>query len=325
MGTTRKFLRNLDKVSMSNIGKATKLQKAVSAVTALGFVLQPMAAMASVITRADGTTSKIETNGNLTKIFADKMINDKIAMSHFKDFKLDAGQIANMYFGQNEQGAADHLVNFVNTRIDINGTVNAIKNSKIGGNLFFLSSQGMVVGAQGVINAGTLYVSTPNVKIYEELVNNFKGTKPITDDAALKDALFYSVPINESGTISVLGKINATDGVNLRAPKIGVGKNVSGDEAYGDTSASAAIRTGVVDFADIVNIKDANGNISVNSELQDGALKADKNGNGDIVLAAYNSYNDNYYGLDSDVQNIAGKDVTAELVVAEGATIEAAG
>ena len=39
MGTTRKFLRNLDKVSMSNIGKATKLQKAVSAVTALGFVL----------------------------------------------------------------------------------------------------------------------------------------------------------------------------------------------------------------------------------------------------------------------------------------------
>lgn len=328
MGTTRKFLRNLDKVSMSNIGKATKLQKAVSAVTALGFVLQPMAAMASVITRADGTTSKIETNGNLTKIFADKMINDKIAMSHFKDFKLDAGQIANMYFGQDEKGAADHLVNFVNTRIDINGTVNAIKNQKIGGNLFFLSSQGMVVGAQGVINAGTLYVSTPNVKRYEELVNNFKGTQPITDDAALKDALFYSVPINESGTISVLGKINATDGVNLRAPKIGVGKNVSGDEAvkeFGETSASAAIRTGVVDFADIVNIKDANGNISVNSELQDGALKADKNGNGDIVLSAYNSYNDNYYGLDSDVKDIAGKDVTAELVVAEGATIEAAG
>lgn len=323
MGTTRKFLRNLDKVSMSNLGKATKLQKAVSAVTTLGFVLQPMAAMASAITRADGSTNRIVTNDNLTKIFAEKMVNDKIAMSHFKDFKLDAGQIANMYFGENEQGAADHLVNFVNSRIDINGTVNAIKNSKIGGNLYFLSKEGMVVGAQGVINAGTLYVSTPTAKSFDELANKFK-TQNIDEKENIADTLFYSVPINTSGTISVLGRINAADGVNLRAPKIGVGKNVSGDETVDDTSASAAIRTGDIDFADIVNIKGENGEVSVNSGLT-GDLKAEKTGSGDIVLAAYNSYNDNYDGLGSDVKNVAGADVTAELVVAKDATIEAAG
>lgn len=323
MGTTRKFLRNLDKVSMSNLGKATKLQKAVSAVTTLGFVLQPMAAMASMITKADAPNNNLAANGGLTKVFADKMVNDKIAMSHFKDFKLDAGQIANMYFGENEQGAADHLVNFVNSRIDINGTVNAIKNSKIGGNLYFLSKEGMVVGAQGVINAGTLYVSTPTAKSFDELANKFK-TQNIDEKENIADTLFYSVPINTSGTISVLGKINAADGVNLRAPKIGVGKNVSGDETVDDTSASAAIRTGDIDFADIVNIKGENGEVSVNSGLT-GDLKAERTGSGDIVLAAYNSYNDNYDGLGSDVKNVAGADVTAELVVAKDAAIEAAG
>ena len=44
MGTTRRFLRNIDKVTLSNLGKAATLQKVVSTVTAMGFVLQPVAA-----------------------------------------------------------------------------------------------------------------------------------------------------------------------------------------------------------------------------------------------------------------------------------------
>lgn len=37
MGTTRRFLRNMDKVTLSNLGKAATLQKVVSTVTAMGF------------------------------------------------------------------------------------------------------------------------------------------------------------------------------------------------------------------------------------------------------------------------------------------------
>lgn len=39
MGITRRFLRNMDKVTLSNLGKAATLQKVVSTVTAMGFVL----------------------------------------------------------------------------------------------------------------------------------------------------------------------------------------------------------------------------------------------------------------------------------------------
>ena len=52
------------------------------------------------------------------------------------------------------------MVNTVENRISISGTVNAIRNNKIGGNLYFLSPKGMVVGSTGVINAGSLTMIT---------------------------------------------------------------------------------------------------------------------------------------------------------------------
>ena len=55
------------------------------------------------------------------------------------------------------------------------------------------------------------------------------------------------------------------------------------------------------------------------------ALQAEKTANGDIVLSAYNSYNDNYYGIKSAVSDIAGEKVNAELTVAKGAAVNAAG
>lgn len=319
MGTTRKYLRGMDKVSLSSLGRATKLQKAVSAVTAIGFVLQPVAVMASVITRVDGNgAGQNLVNGAKTDIFAEKVVG-QVAMNNFQQFQLDAGHIANMYF--KEQGGnadAASLVNFVNSRIDINGTVNAIQNSKIGGKLFFLSKEGMAVGAQGVINAGSLYVATPTAKRFEELVGNYTQGKV---DSNIEDALFTSIPINASGTITVLGKINAVDSVNLRAPKIGIGQNVSGETVYnvqaGGTAAGAAIRTSVTDFSNIVNINDVQSGLT-------GDLKATQTGSGDIVLSAYNSYNDRYDGIKTDIK-FPEETVNAELVVAEGADINAAG
>ena len=320
MGTTRKFSRNMDKLSLSSMGKNTRLQKAVSAVTAMGFVLQPVAAMASVITRADGNGAGPNlVNGAKTDIFAEKVVG-QVAMNSFQQFQLDAGHIANMYFKE-QGGSADaaSLVNFVNSRIDINGTVNAIQNSKIGGKLFFLSKEGMAVGAQGVINAGSLYVATPTAKRFEEIVGSYtQGTV----DENIENALFTSIPINASGTITVLGKINAVDSVNLRAPKIGIGQNVSGETVYdveaGGTAAGAAIRTGVTDFSNIVNIN------GVQSGLNGEALKATQTGSGDIVLSAYNSYNDKYAGVKDDFK-FPEETIAAELVVAEGADINAAG
>lgn len=314
MKVNRKFLRSAERLSLSAIAKDSAAQKIVSAVTAIGFVMQPVAALASTITRTDGGPN-VSFNNGVADVFAGKVVGD-VAINQFKEFQLDANNIANMYFGTNKDG---NLVNFVDSRIDINGTVNAIQNKKIGGNLFFFSSDGMAVGKTGVINAGALYVATPTKTAFDDYKKLDTNDKFNT---IIKDEGFAKIPINASGTISVLGKVNAVNAVNLRAAKIGVGKNVSGEAfdgvAAGATATGASIRTGVVDFKDIVNIG------KVKSDLTGNALKATKDGSGDIVLAASNNYNDNYSMLD-DFSKIAGAKVEAELSVANGAEVKATG
>lgn len=317
MKVNRKFLRSAERLSLSAIAKDSAAQKIVSAVTAIGFVMQPVAALASTITRTDNGPG-VSFNNGVADVFAGKVVGD-VAINKFAVFQLDANNIANMYFGENKDGKVGNLVNFVDSRIDINGTVNAIQNKKIGGNLFFFSSDGMAVGKTGVINAGALYVATPTKTAFDDY------KKLDTEDkfnTIIKDEGFAKIPINASGTISVLGKVNAVNAVNLRAAKIGVGKNVSGEAfdgvAAGATATGASIRTGVVDFKDIVNIG------KVKSDLTGNALKATKDGSGDIVLAASNNYNDNYSMLD-DFSKIAGAKVEAELSVANGAEVKATG
>ena len=137
MKVNRKFLRSAERLSLSAIAKDSAAQKIVSAVTAIGFVMQPVAALASTITREPGTGTAVNFNENgVANVFAGKVVGD-VAINQFKEFKLDANNIANMYFGTSKySNSAGNLVNFVNSRIDINGTVNAIQNEKIGGNLF---------------------------------------------------------------------------------------------------------------------------------------------------------------------------------------------
>lgn len=313
MKVNRKFLRSAERLSLSAIA-------IVSAVTAIGFVMQPVAALASTITRADAPNTNLA-NGSVTNIFAETVVGN-VAINKFAEFKLDANNIANMYFVNSKNESAGNLVNFVNSRIDINGTVNAIQqNKKIGGNLFFFSSDGMAVGKSGVINAGALYVATPTTDAFAKYKD---FTEQDQFDTIIPDQNFAQIPINASGTISVLGKVNAVNAVNLRAAKIGVGKNVSGETFDGVaagatvTEPGASIRTGVVDFKDIVNVGNAN------SGLTDDALIAEQTGSGDIVLAAYNNYDDNYRALD-DFSKIAGAKVEAELTVAKDAVVNAAG
>lgn len=316
MKVNRKFLRSAERLSLSAIAKDSAAQKIVSAVTAIGFVMQPVAALASTITRTDGGPN-VSFNNGVADVFAGKVVGD-VAINKFAVFQLDANNIANMYFGVDKVGKVGNLVNFVDSRIDINGTVNAIQNTKIGGNLFFFSPDGMAVGKSGVINAGALYVATPTKTAFDEY-KKYKGEDKFNN--IIKDTGFAQIPINASGTISVLGQVNAVNAVNLRAAKIGVGKNVSGETfdsvAANATVTGASIRTGV-DFKDIVNVGNAN------SGLTDDALIAEKTGSGDIVLAAYNKYNDNYTVLD-DFGKIPGANVNAELAIAKNAVVNAAG
>ena len=293
MSSKRKFNRK---------SKYTLSQKIVSAVTAAGFIMQPVVGFAQAIIKADSALQNtvIDKGNGVTEIWADKVVGNA-AVNVFDKFQLDANNIANMYFNTmgNKNPAKDNLVNFVNSRIDINGTVNAIKDNKIGGNLFFLSKDGMAVGKYGVINTGSLYVMTPT-QDFMDTVQTIAGNAP-ADTAADKlgyitnitnDAKAWEIiPVNNSGTITVLGKVNATNEVQMRAAKIGVGKNVSGELTDDDGTVimeanavnnQAYIKTGVTDFADIVKLDDEQ-----RKEAGITNLTATQTGSGNIVLSAY--------------------------------------
>ena len=299
MSISRKFQRSKSKYTLS--------QKIISAVTAAGFIMQPIVGLAHNIVATPGFGTNVENvNDKVTNIWAGKVVGNT-AVNMFDKFGLNATEIANMYFGTSKENHnAANLVNFVDDRIDINGTVNAIQNSQIGGNLFFLSKDGMALGKSGVINTGSLYVMTPATGIdinsqeynytYEALLGTFDSGSEPNIDTALNRMQALNIPLNASGTISVLGKVNAAGDVKMAAPKIALGKNISGEDLKdgengavatkaGEIVKTAAIKTGITDFSNFVNLTEQQ-----QQEASITSLKAEVSGNGDIVLAAKAEY-----------------------------------
>ena len=321
MSYTRYTNRKNERASTKDAARMTRTEanrltdKVLSALMAAGLVMSPTAVDASEI--KDVNNQPVSAESGVYNIYAQKLHGD-IAINEFAKFQLDANDIANLYFHkQGETINAGNLLNFVNTRIDINGTVNAIRNGTIGGNLFFLSPEGMAVGKSGVINTGALYVmapattSLPGESNYESLKGVF-NTGAATEDHlnAIKNGSPL-IPLNPSGTISVLGKINAADDVKLYAAQIAVGRNLTGQAidgtAAGGIEKTAAIETGVTDFSSLVKL---------NTEQQQAAdlgnLQATQTGNGDIVLAARAEYANAYDKAFNDLGKLAGLLKTTE-------------
>ncbi|MBQ8491218.1 MAG: leukotoxin LktA family filamentous adhesin, partial [Acidaminococcaceae bacterium] len=130
----------------------------------VGILLQAAPGFASTIKDADNKS--LTSNGKVHDIYTQQILSNErvnFGYNRFKEFKITQGDIANMYFhlqGQPEK-KTDNLVNLVKSKIDIQGTVNAIKDNRIGGNLYFLSADGMAVGKTGVINAGRFVAMVP--------------------------------------------------------------------------------------------------------------------------------------------------------------------
>ncbi|WP_337665312.1 leukotoxin LktA family filamentous adhesin, partial [Mitsuokella jalaludinii] len=317
MSYTRYTNRKNERASTKDAARMTRTEanrltdKVLSALMAAGLVMSPTAVDASEI--KDVNNQPVSAESGVYNIYAQKLHGD-IAINEFAKFQLDANDIANLYFhkqGETINADAGNLLNFVNTRIDINGTVNAIRNGTIGGNLFFLSPEGMAVGKSGVINTGALYVMAPaTTSLPGE--SNYGSLKGVFNTGAATEEHLNAIkngspliPLNPSGTISVLGKINAADDVKLYAAQIAVGRNLTGEAidgtAAGGIEKTAAIETGVTDFSSLVKL---------NTEQQQAAdlgnLQATQTGNGDIVLAARAEYANAYDKAFNDLGKLAG-------------------
>ena len=94
---------------------------------------------------------------------------------HYDNFNLSKGDVANLIFAlQNGQIDVNKFVNFVDSRIIINGILNGVlSNGDIGGHAIFVSPQGMVIGASGVLNVGALTTIAPTQNVYDTMKNKY--------------------------------------------------------------------------------------------------------------------------------------------------------
>lgn len=321
MGIYRKALRyGLKKraeASQGSLARTADRLKILSSVLAAGFVVLPFFCGEAF---AAGSIVRVDSDKNLMQsgradIYAESVHGD-VGLNRFQEFKVGNQELANLYFRQEKDSTAlNTLVNTVASRIDINGTVNAIRDNKVGGNLYFLSKDGMVVGANGVVNAGSLTVLAAE--------NKFKDAEAASE--ALKKQAWE---LSSKGTIDVSGTLNTATGIDLRAAYINVAKG-------NGSSFAPQLCTGML-FYTTVN---TNGLVS-DAGVKDGRLTATVDSSGNVVIADPNDKDNAALKGDGSIKlqaaatkkNAAHLDsvslqnaVEAKVNIAEGAKLDAAG
>ena len=206
-------------------------------------------------------------NGGTQYDITNQQVNNGNALNKFDKFGIKQHDVANLHMGE-----AAHQINVVKNKIDIDGVVNAIKDKKIGGDVYFFSNAGIAVGANGVFNVGRLTLGTNAA--YGEALYNGGMEKHLAQSAAAQ-----AKAVSGGSDITLKGKVYAASDVVLGAGSVNVtadSVNVTGGEirthwnnsdTYADKKAADAYRK------QLMNVSPS-------------ATVAAALGNGDIALAA---------------------------------------
>ena len=85
-------------------------------------------------------------------------VNSDVGYRYYNNFNLGQGDVANLIYKYLQSDGSNRdlntFINLVNKQIEIYGLLNALKNDGTG-HAVFISPNGMVVGASGVLNVGT--------------------------------------------------------------------------------------------------------------------------------------------------------------------------
>ena len=182
-----------------------------------------------------GNTVTVKDIANSGKQYdiTNQQVKDGNALNKFTDFGIKQHDVANLHMGE-----ANHQINVVKNKIDIDGVVNAIKDNKIGGDVYFFSNAGIAVGSHGVFNVGRLTLGT-NTAVGDALYNghyfvpsqsgpdqvNFDRDKdfyqksPAERARLLNDGSMWGGNMAGDAGISFAGKINAKDSVVIASAK----------------------------------------------------------------------------------------------------------
>lgn len=172
------------------------------------------ATYAAMITPDGRTDTTVMQQGNVYDVYTNT-VRGQTGFNSFSTFDVYADSTANLHLAT---GTAN-LVNVVRDKCSfIDGVLNSYKDGKIGGNIFFLNPNGIVVGKSGVVNVGSISMSTPTAYFVEQLIARDGSISPTATAAVLAG----DMPINDKGLISVKGKVHALDRAEMRAGKVEV-------------------------------------------------------------------------------------------------------
>lgn len=215
------------------------------------------------VTDQYGHTVNVQEIANSGKQYdiTNQQVNGGNALNKFTDFALKQHDVANLHMGE-----ANHQINVVKNKIDIDGVVNAIKDNKmIGGDVYFFSNAGIAVGEHGVFNVGRLTLGTNAA--YGEALYNGGMEKHLAQSAASQ-----AKAVADGSDITLQGKVYAQSdvvlgagSVNVKGGKIRTHRNNA--DTYADKKAAEAYRN------QLMNVSPS-------------ATVATALGHGDIALAA---------------------------------------
>ena len=205
---------------------------------------------ANIIVKDGTTNTTVTTAGSVTDIRTTS-VRGQTGFNSFNHFNVDTANTVNLHL---PAGTAN-LLNLVHdSRIVINGELNSLLSSgKLGGNVIFADPHGMVVGASGVVNVGSLTVTTPNAQQMALLHEKAKGNGTWSDTEFLAeldrgDWNGASGGTGEAGEVRVEtgGKINTSGSINLFAASAVV-------ESGAALNAGAAIFGATVNTEGVLN------------------------------------------------------------------------
>ncbi len=188
----------------------------IRALFAAGSVLATLASatQADMITPDGRTATSVIQSGNVYNVYTNT-VRGGTGFNSFSTFDVYADTTANLHLAD----GTGRLINVVrDSASHIDGVLNSYKNGRIGGDVYFLNPNGIFVGKSGVINVGSISMSTPTAAFVEQLIARDGSISPTATQAVLAG----DMPINEKGTISIKGKVNARNSVEMRAGKVEV-------------------------------------------------------------------------------------------------------
>lgn len=176
--------------------------------------------------------------------------NNGTGFRHYQDFNLGQGDVANLNFAD-----INTFVNMVDNQVVINGIVNSVRgNGFYNGKAVFISPNGMVVGASGVLNVGSLGVYAPNSIDYTNLKNSPSAA---TLAEATENASNGGAPITINGKVITAGNVDLVGGQIDIAKNAGIIGGVNLNQMTIQTSEQQATAL----FNNLVNTDNlANGN-----------------------------------------------------------------